>query len=196
MNNIPHSYLSFSVYYIYSQRWISIKITIYKLGGKNQMSKIVKAKCVASYVLKDDIFKKVLHDLRESMKDVTVEGTRSENKTIAFYEFQIDGEKNIFIPMLARLELWGDSLIQSSMAGAANIEKPTTPDSESFEVFKEDSKEEYLIMKVDLEDGGYEYLPMQKFGWSIESDPEMGEGPVMRPFVSIKTADSGLGVLL
>lgn len=160
------------------------------------MSKIVKAKCVASYVLKDDIFKKVLHDLRESMKDVTVEGARSENKAIAFYEFQIDGEKNIFIPMLVRLELWGDSLIQSSMAGAANIENPTTPDSESFEVFKEDSKEEYLIMKVDFEDGGYEYLPMQEFGWSIESDPEMGEGPVMRPFVNIKTADSGLSVLL
>ena|SRR5699024_25071 len=160
------------------------------------MSKIVKAKCVASYVLKDDIFKKVLHDLRESMKDVTVEGVRSENKAIAFYEFQIDGEKNIFIPMLVRFELWGDSLIQSSMAGAANIENPTTPDSDFFEAFKEDSKEEYLIMKVDLEDGGYEYLPMQEFGWSIESDPEMGEGPVMRPFVSIKTADSGLGVLL
>ena len=160
------------------------------------MSKIVKAKCVASYVLKDDIFKKVLYDLRESMKDVTVEGARSENKAVAFFEFQIDGEKNIFIPMLVRFEMWGDSLIQSSMAGAANIENPTTPDSESFEFFKEDSKEEYLIMKVDLEDGGYEYLPMQEFGWSIESDPEMGEGPVMRPFVNLKTADSGLGVLL
>ena len=160
------------------------------------MSKIVKAKCVASYVLKDDIFKKVLHDLRESMKDVTVEGARSENKAVAFFEFQIDGEKNIFIPMLVRVELWGDSLFQASMAGAANIENPTTPDSTSFEVFKEDSKEEYLIMKVDLEDGGYEYLPMQEFGWSIESDPEMGEGPVMRPFVNLKTADSGLGVLL
>ena len=160
------------------------------------MSKIVKAKCVASYVLKDDAFKKILHDLRESMKDVTVEGARSENKATAFFEFQIDGEKNIFIPMLVRLELWGDTLFQSSMAGAANIEKSTTPDSESFEVFKEDSKEEYLIMKVDLEDGGYEYLPMQEFGWSIESDPEMGEGPVMRPFVNIKTADSGFGVLL
>lgn len=35
MNNEPHSYLSFSVYYIYNQRWISIKITIYKLGGKS-----------------------------------------------------------------------------------------------------------------------------------------------------------------
>ena len=160
------------------------------------MSKIVKAKCVASYVLKDDIFKKVLYDLRESMKDVTVEGARSENKAVAFFEFQIDGEKNIFIPMLVRVELWGDSLFQASMAGAANIENPTTPDSTSFEVFKEDSKEEYLIMKVDLEDGGYEYLPMQEFGWSIESDPEMGEGPVMRPFVNLKTADSGLGVLL
>lgn len=57
------------------------------------MSKIIKAKCVASYVLKDGIFNKVLHDLRESMKDVTVEGARSENKAIAFYEFQIDGEK-------------------------------------------------------------------------------------------------------
>ena len=160
------------------------------------MSKIVKAKCVASYVLKDDIFKKVLYDLRESMKDVTVEGARSENKAVAFFEFQIDGEKNIFIPMLVRFEMWGDSLFQASMAGAANIENPTTPDSTSFEVFKEDSKEEYLIMKVDLEDGGYEYLPMQEFGWSIESDPEMGEGPVMRPFVNLKTADSGLGVLL
>lgn len=160
------------------------------------MSKIVKAKCVASYVLKDDIFKKVLHDLRESMKDVTVEGTRSENKAMAFFEFQIDGEKNIFIPMLVRFELWGDSLIQSSMAGAANNENPTIPDSEAFEVLKEDSKEEYLIMKVDLEDGGYEYLPMQEFGWSIESDPEMGEGPVMRPFVNLKTADSGLSILL
>jgi hypothetical protein len=51
-------------------------------------------------------------------------------------------------------------------------------------------------MKVDLEDGEYEYLPMQEFGWSIESDPEMREGPVMRPFVNIKTADSGLRVLL
>lgn len=160
------------------------------------MSKIVKAKCVASYVLKDEIFNKVLHDLRESMKDVTVEGSRTENKAIAFYEFQIDGKKNIFIPILVRLELWGDSLIQSSMAGAANIENPIIPDSESFEVFKEDSKEEYLIMKVDLEDGGYEYLPMQEFGWSIESDPEIGEWPVMRPFVNIKTADSGLRVLL
>ena len=160
------------------------------------MSKIVKAKCVASYVLKDDIFKKVLYDLRESMKDVTVEGARSENKAVAFFEFQIDGEKNIFIPMLVRVELWGDSLFQSSMAGAVNIENLTTPDSESFEVFKEDSKEEYLIMKVDLEDGGYEYLPMQEFGWSIESDPEMGEGSVMRPFVNLKTADSGLGLLL
>lgn len=130
------------------------------------------------------------------MKDVTVEGARTENKAIAFYEFQIDGKKNIFIPILVRLELWGDSLIQSSMAGAANIENPIIPDSESFEVFKEDSKEEYLIMKVDLEDGGYEYLPMQEFGWSIESDPEMGEGPVMHPFVNIKTADSGLRVLL
>lgn len=160
------------------------------------MSKIVKAKCVASYVLKDDIFKKVLHDLRESMKDVTVEGARSENKAVAFFEFQIDGEKNIFIPMLVRVELWGDSLLQSYMAGAVNIENLTNPDSESFEVLKEDSKEEYLIMKVDLEDGGYEYLPMQEFGWSIESDPEMGEGPVMRPFVNLKTADSGLGVLL
>lgn len=65
------------------------------------------------------------------------------------------------------------------MAGAANIENPIIADSESFEVFKEDSKEEYLIMKVDLEDGGYEYLPMQEFGWSIESDPEIGEWPVM-----------------
>lgn len=51
-------------------------------------------------------------------------------------------------------------------------------------------------MKVDLEDGGYEYPPMQEFGWSIKSDPEMGEGPVMHPFVNIKTADSGLRVLL
>ena len=160
------------------------------------MSKIVKAKCVASYILKDGIFNKVLHDLRESMKDVTVEGARSENKAIAFYEIQIDGEKNIFIPILVRLELWGDSLIQYSMAGVSNIENPIIADSESFEVFKEDSKEEYPIMKVDLEDGGYKYLPMQEFGWSIESDPEMGEGPVMRPFVSIKTADSGLRVLL
>ena len=88
------------------------------------MSKLVKAKCVASYVLKDGIFNKVLHDLREFMKDVTVEGARTENKAIAFYEFQIDGKKNIFIPILVRLELWGDSLIQSSMAGAANIENP------------------------------------------------------------------------
>ena len=66
------------------------------------------------------------------MKDVTVEGARTENKAIAFYEFQIDGKKNIFIPILVRLELWGDSLIQSSMAGAANIENPIIPDSESF----------------------------------------------------------------
>lgn len=161
------------------------------------MSKIVKAKCVASYVLKDDIFKKVLQDLRESMKDVTVEGARSENKAVAFYEFQIDGEKNIFIPLLVRLELWGDTLFHSSVAGSANanIEKPNL-DSESFEFFKEDSKKECLIMKVNLKDGGYDYLPMQEFGWSIESDPEMGEEPVMRSFVNIKTADSGLKVLL
>ncbi len=160
------------------------------------MSKIVKAKCVASYVLKDDIFKKVLHDLRESMKDVTVEGARSENKAVAFYEFQIDGEKNILIPLLVRLELWGDTLFHSSVAGSTNIENPATPDFESYDTFKEDSKKEYLIMKVNLEDGGYEYLPMQQFGWSIESDPEMGEEPVMRSFVSIKTADSSFRVLL
>lgn len=160
------------------------------------MSKIVKAKCVASYVLKDDIFKKVLHDLRESMKDVTVEGARSENKAVAFYEFQIDGEKNILIPLLVRLELWGDTLFHSSVAGSANIENPATPDFESYDAFKEDSKKECLFMKINLEDGGYEYLPMQEFGWTIESDPEMGEEPVMRSFVNIKTSDSGLKVLL
>lgn len=158
------------------------------------MSKIVKAKCVASHVMKDEPFQENLRELRKAMKDADGEGARSESRIVAFYEFQITDELNIFVPMLVHFELRNGLLVQSVMAGAVDPSDPISLDPEKFVTTKEDSTDEYLIVKVEFDDGNCEYLPVQEFGWSISTDPN-GE-PIMSPFVHIKTADSGFGILL